>query len=129
MLSLLPLRTPCHSLPSCQSCDHCTEQHEIKRCELRMLQDFTPKCTVCRGDHTAWSNAYPARMKELERCNWRNRTVQDTGTSHPRRTLCGIVRATNPTSSLSQTQTRKVTQTRMPYRRSNIYRTKTTWRS
>lgn len=31
------------------------------------MEGFTPRCAVCKGSHTAWSNACPARRKELQR--------------------------------------------------------------
>ncbi|KAM3068343.1 hypothetical protein ACMFMG_009481 [Clarireedia jacksonii] len=60
-----------------QSCSYCAEQHETERCELKMLQGSIPKCTVCKGDHTAWGNACPARKKEIERVRLvkRNRRI------------------------------------------------------
>jgi hypothetical protein len=50
-----------------QVCGYCTEQHETKHCRLKGMEGFTPRCAVCKGAHTAWSNACPARKKELER--------------------------------------------------------------
>jgi hypothetical protein len=50
-----------------QICGHCTEQHETRNCRQRGAEGFTPRCAVCKGAHTAWSNACPARKKELGR--------------------------------------------------------------
>jgi hypothetical protein len=50
-----------------QVCGYCTEQHETKHCRQKGMEGFTPQCAVCKGAHTAWSNACPARKKELER--------------------------------------------------------------
>lgn len=50
-----------------QICGCCTEQHETKHCKQRGAEGFIPRCAVCKGAHTAWSNACPARRKELGR--------------------------------------------------------------
>jgi hypothetical protein len=50
-----------------QTCGYCTEQHETKHCRQKGTEGFTPRCAVCKGAHTAWSNTCPARRKELER--------------------------------------------------------------
>ena len=59
-----------HIGPQCnatQSCGYCTEQHETKYCRQKGVEGFTPRCAVCKGAHTAWSNACPARRKEMRR--------------------------------------------------------------
>lgn len=50
-----------------QICGYCAEQHETKHCRQKGMEGFTPRCAVCKGAHTAWSNACPARKKEMER--------------------------------------------------------------
>jgi hypothetical protein len=50
-----------------QTCGYCAELHESKHCPQKSMSGFTPRCTVCKGDHTAWSNVCPARKKELGR--------------------------------------------------------------
>lgn len=50
-----------------QTCGYCAELHESRHCKQKGLEGFVPRCTVCKGAHTAWSNACPARKKELER--------------------------------------------------------------
>lgn len=50
-----------------QSCGYCAELHETKNCMQKGVEGFTPTCTVCKGAHTAWSNACPARRKEMNR--------------------------------------------------------------
>ena len=50
-----------------QVCGCCAEQHETKHCTQKGVEGFTPRCAVCKGVHTAWSNACPARKKEMER--------------------------------------------------------------
>ena len=50
-----------------QLCGYCAEQHETKHCRQKGAEGFTPRCTVCKGAHTAWSNACPARRKEMRR--------------------------------------------------------------
>lgn len=50
-----------------QTCGYCAELHETKHCRQRRMEGFTPRCPVCKGGHTAWGNARPARKKELER--------------------------------------------------------------
>ena len=50
-----------------QVCGYCAEHHETKHCRHRGVEGFTPRCAVCKGSHTAWSNACPARKKETER--------------------------------------------------------------
>jgi len=50
-----------------QTCGYCAELHETKHCRHKGVDGFTPRCPVCKGGHTAWSNACPARKKELER--------------------------------------------------------------
>ncbi|KAF3484323.1 uncharacterized protein GIQ15_03647 [Arthroderma uncinatum] len=50
-----------------QACGYCAELHETRNCKQKGAENFTPRCTVCKGVHKAWSNACPARKKELER--------------------------------------------------------------
>jgi hypothetical protein len=50
-----------------QTCGYCAEQHESKHCGQKGLEWFSPRCAVCKGVHTAWSNVCPDRKKELER--------------------------------------------------------------
>lgn len=50
-----------------QTCGYCAEQHESKHCRQKSVEGFSPRCTVCKDAHTAWSNACPARKKERER--------------------------------------------------------------
>jgi len=50
-----------------QICGYCAEQHETKHCKQKGVEGFTPRCAVCKGAHTAWSNACPARKKEMGR--------------------------------------------------------------
>ena len=50
-----------------QVCGYCAERHESKHCKHHGVEGFTPRCAVCKGSHTAWSNACPARRKELQR--------------------------------------------------------------
>jgi hypothetical protein len=50
-----------------QTCGYCAGLHETKNCTQKGEQGFTPRCAVCKGTHTAWSNACPARKKEVGR--------------------------------------------------------------
>jgi hypothetical protein len=50
-----------------QTCGYCAELHETKNCRQKGADDFVPRCAVCKGAHTAWSNACPARRKEMGR--------------------------------------------------------------
>jgi hypothetical protein len=50
-----------------QTCGYCAELHESRHCKRKGLEGFVPRCTVCKGVHTAWSNACPARKKEMGR--------------------------------------------------------------
>ena len=50
-----------------QVCGYCAELHETKHCRRKEVEGFTPRCAVCKADHTAWSNACPARRKEMRR--------------------------------------------------------------
>lgn len=50
-----------------QVCGYCAEQHETKHCKQKGMEGFTPQCAVCKDAHTAWSNACPARRKEMRR--------------------------------------------------------------
>ncbi|KMU89939.1 hypothetical protein CIHG_07622 [Coccidioides immitis H538.4] len=50
-----------------QACGYCAELHETKTCPQKGAASFTPRCTVCKGAHTAWSNSCPARKKEMGR--------------------------------------------------------------
>jgi len=50
-----------------QTCGYCAELHETKNCRQKGVEGFTPRCTVCKGAHTAWSNACLARKKEMGR--------------------------------------------------------------
>ena len=50
-----------------QVCGYCAEPHESKHCRQKGLEGFAPRCAVCKDAHTAWSNACPARKKELHR--------------------------------------------------------------
>jgi hypothetical protein len=57
----------CTQCNASQTCGYCAEQHETKHCKQKGVDGFTPRCAVCKGAHTAWSNACPARKKELGR--------------------------------------------------------------
>jgi hypothetical protein len=50
-----------------QTCGYCADHHETKHCSQKGREDFSPRCAVCKDVHTAWSNACPARKKELAR--------------------------------------------------------------
>ena len=50
-----------------QCCGYCAEQHETRHCRQKGVEGFTPRCVVCKGAHTAWSNVCPARKKEMGR--------------------------------------------------------------
>ena len=50
-----------------QTCGYCAELHETKNCKQKGVEGFTPRCAVCKGIHTSWSNACPARKKEMGR--------------------------------------------------------------
>lgn len=50
-----------------QVCGYCAGQHETKHCKQKGVEGFTPYCAVCKGAHAAWSNACPARRKEMQR--------------------------------------------------------------
>ena len=50
-----------------QTCGHCAGRHESRDCHARMNPGFQPKCTVCKGNHTAWNAACQARQKEMQR--------------------------------------------------------------
>ncbi|KAK3114170.1 hypothetical protein LTR53_007778 [Teratosphaeriaceae sp. CCFEE 6253] len=50
-----------------QICGYCAEPHETKQCRQKSTEGFAPRCTVHKGAHTAWSNACPARKKEVVR--------------------------------------------------------------
>lgn len=50
-----------------QVCGYCAGQHETKHCKQKGAEGFTPYCAACKGAHTAWSNACPARRKEMQR--------------------------------------------------------------
>jgi hypothetical protein len=50
-----------------QTCGYCAEQHETRNCKQRGADGFNLRCVVCKDAHTAWSNACPARKKELQR--------------------------------------------------------------
>lgn len=50
-----------------QTCGYCADQHETKHCSQKGREGFLPRCTVCKNAHTAWSNACPARKKEMMR--------------------------------------------------------------
>ncbi|KIW09775.1 hypothetical protein PV08_11875 [Exophiala spinifera] len=61
-----------------QTRGYCAELHEAKHCRQKEVEGFTPRCPVCKGAHTAWSNACPARKKELERVEQakQNRSIE-----------------------------------------------------
>jgi hypothetical protein len=50
-----------------QVCGYCAELHETRHCSQKGAEGFAPRCAVCKGAHTAWSNACPARKKEMGR--------------------------------------------------------------
>lgn len=50
-----------------QTCGYCAELHETKNCRQKGAEGFTPRCAVCKGAYTAWSNACSARKKEMGR--------------------------------------------------------------
>ena len=57
-----------------QQCGYCAEPHETRHCQQKGVEGFAPRCAVCKGAHTAWSNACLARKNELERVEAAKRT-------------------------------------------------------
>ena len=48
-----------------QACSYCAEAHNAKECEKRTAHPpAEPKCAVCNGKHTSWSNACKKRQEE-----------------------------------------------------------------
>ena len=73
-----------------QACSYCAEAHNAKECERRAAHPpAEPKCAVCDGKHTSWSNACKKRQEEqmkikraLANRPGRHRT-KDMGTENP----------------------------------------------
>jgi hypothetical protein len=89
-----------------QVCGYCAEQHEAKHCKQKGVEGFTPRCAVCKGAHTAWSNACPARRKEMQRVEqakearsiyWHVPSKEDTSHPEPHNT-----RNTNPSQEAQE---------------------------
>ena len=59
------ISTQCNAAQTCSS--YCAELHETRNCKQKGALGFTPRCAVCKGVHTAWSSACPARKKEMGR--------------------------------------------------------------
>jgi len=108
-----------------QTCGYCTEQHETKHCKQKGVEGFTPKCTVCKGVHTAWSNACPARKKEMGRVEqakqirsiyWHVPSKDDTPKDNNRRTgdLTTRNRTLNQTTRIPATPIPAQTATQRP---------------
>jgi hypothetical protein len=47
------------------TCGYCAEPHDTRQCKNREEPNFTPKCTLCKGPHTAWSNGYQVRKTQI----------------------------------------------------------------
>lgn len=69
-----------------QACGHCTGGHEIRECTAKSTLGFVPKCTVCKGSHTAWNAACPARQKEIQRVEKAKQERNHYWPTPPRRT-------------------------------------------
>jgi hypothetical protein len=95
-----------------QTCGYCADQHETKHCNQKGREGFLPRCTVCKDAHTAWSNACPARKKELARVDQAKQTrkiywhIPSKDHTTPPRTDINI-RNTNSTQEPRTTITRR----------------------
>lgn len=60
-----------HIGPQCDAeerCGYCAGKHNTKECMVKETDPKpAPSCVLCKGQHTAWSNACPRRRKELAR--------------------------------------------------------------
>jgi hypothetical protein len=67
-----------HIGPQCDAeerCGYCAGAHNTKECMARDTDPKpTPKCVLCKGQHTAWSNACPRRRREQARTEQARKT-------------------------------------------------------
>lgn len=60
-----------HIGPQCDAeerCGYCAGKHNTKECMAKETDPQpAPSCVLCKGQHTAWSNACPRRRKEMVR--------------------------------------------------------------
>ncbi|OJD24284.1 hypothetical protein ACJ73_04357 [Blastomyces percursus] len=58
-----------HIGPQCsanETCGYCAESHNTRDCRRKEEEpDFTPKCVLCKGPHTTWSNSCQIRQTQL----------------------------------------------------------------
>jgi hypothetical protein len=47
------------------ACGYCAEPHDTRQCKNREEPNFTPKCTLYKGPHTAWSNGCQVRKIQI----------------------------------------------------------------
>jgi hypothetical protein len=82
-----------------QACGHCAGGHESRSCTLKLSPGFVPKCTVCKGPHTAWNAACPARQKEIQRVERAKQTRSHYWPTLPPRR---VTTSTDPSRSCRQ---------------------------
>ncbi|KAI3056824.1 hypothetical protein CBS147353_11131 [Aspergillus niger] len=67
-----------HIGPQCDAeerCGYCAGAHNTKECIARDADPKpAPKCVLCKGQHTAWSNACPRRRREQARIEQARKT-------------------------------------------------------
>ncbi|CEL05808.1 hypothetical protein ASPCAL06922 [Aspergillus calidoustus] len=58
-----------------ERCGYCAGMHNTKECMAKETDPKpTPKCALCKGEHTAWSNACPRRRREQARIELARKT-------------------------------------------------------
>lgn len=69
-----------------QVCSYCAEAHNAKECEKRAVNPpAEPKCAVCDGKHTSWSNACKKRQEEQMKIK---RALENRPGRHRTRDIC-----------------------------------------
>lgn len=92
-----------------QTCGHCAGGHESKACAAKNTTGFNPQCTVCKGSHTAWSSACPARQKEIRRVE-KAKLARSHYWPTPARQAESVARTSNQTGPGSANSTCEPTQ-------------------
>lgn len=101
-----------HIGPQCDAnerCGYCAEAHNTKECMRKDADPKpTPKCVLCKGQHTAWSSACPRRRRELARVEQARKTrpifhyeSEDLGISPIKHTVGGKTPAYRETATCS----------------------------
>ena len=98
------------------ACGYCALEHDTRDCPSKLDRNTPRKCTLCRGEHEAWSRLCPTRKDEIAKAKVaydmrpqyhyvpesRGRTVQIETPVPVRRSGPGLASTSTPATQLTR---------------------------